>query len=352
VCSSDLDGHFKVTTEGSERLRVNSSGQVGIGTTSPATVLDITKTSAGADANHLVLKNESSTSGTTVSLYLQPNDSSISRAAAIKGINPGSAGFANATELAFFTQPEGNDPAERCRIDKNGRLLVGTTNKSAFHILNRPSATQGDTVLYVGFALFGSALFFECNSGFYNVSATAIQVCKNTSTNRSINAGGTVNANGADYAEYMAKGGDFTIAKGDICGIDPDGKLTTNFADSVSYVVKSTDPSYVGGDTWGTEDAIGAKPAEDEPESLAEWESALEAARQKVDRIAFSGQIPVNVTGATPGQYIIPIEDADGGITGIAKDESDLTLTEYMRAVGKVIAIEDDGRARIIVKVA
>jgi hypothetical protein len=58
------------------------------------------------------------------------------------------------------------------------------------------------------------------------------------------------------------------------------------------------------------------------------------------------------VTGATPGQYIVPVASEDGGITGIAKDEADLTLAEYMRAVGKVIAIEDDGRARIIVKAA
>jgi hypothetical protein len=249
----------------------------------------------------------------------------------------------------FVVTTEGS---ERLRCDSDGRLLVGTTTTSEFHILNRPSATEGNIVLYVGYALYGSALFFECNSGFYSENGTAIKVCKNTSTNRSINAGGTVNANGNDYAEYMAKSGDFTIDKGDICGIDPDGKLTTNFADSVSYVVKSTDPSYVGGDTWGTEDAIGAKPAEDEVEALAEWESALEAARQKVDRIAFAGQVPVNVTDAIPGQYIVPVATEAGGITGIAKDESDLTLAEYMRAVGKVIAIENDGRARIIVKVA
>ena len=87
-------------------------------------------------------------------------------------------------------------------------------------------------------------------------------------------------------------------------------------------------------------------------EEFAAWEANLEAKRQKVDRIAFAGQVPVNVTGATPGQYIVPVATADGGITGIAKDEADLTLPEYMRAVGKVIAIEDDGRARIIVKVA
>jgi len=108
----------------------------------------------------------------------------------------------------------------------------------------------------------------------------------------------------------------------------------------------------VGGDTWGGKDVIGVKPEADNTEALAQWETDLEAARQKVDRVAFAGQVPVNVTGATPGQYIVPVAMTDGGITGIAKDEADLTLTEYMRAVGKVIAIGDDGRARVIVKVA
>jgi hypothetical protein len=150
----------------------------------------------------------------------------------------------------------------------------------------------------------------------------------------------------------MTKAGNFDIAKGDVCGVTSDGKLTNTFVDAVGFLVKSTNPSYVGGDTWGTEEVVGAKPSEDEVELLAEWEAALEAERQKVDRIAFAGQVPVNVTGATPGQYIVPIATEDGGITGIAKDEVDLTLAEYVRAVGKVIATEDDGRARIIVKVA
>ena len=150
----------------------------------------------------------------------------------------------------------------------------------------------------------------------------------------------------------MVKAGNFVIAKGDICGVTANGKLTNVFADTVGFLVKSTDPSYVGGDTWGSENIVGVKPTEDTPTLLAEWEAAAEAERQKVDRIAFAGQVPVNVTGATPGQYIIPNAAANGGITGIAKDEADLTLFEYMQAVGKVIAIEDDGRARIIVKVA
>ena len=131
----------------------------------------------------------------------------------------------------------------------------------------------------------------------------------------------------------MVKAGDFIISKGDLVGIDANGKLTNIFADAISFVVKSTNPSYVGGDTWGT-DLKG---------------NDLEVARETVDRIAFSGQVPVNVIGATAGQYIIPVND-NGAIKG--EKISNPTFEQYQLSVGKVIAIESDGRAKIIVKVA
>lgn len=171
------------------------------------------------------------------------------------------------------------------------------------------------------------------------------------STGRSINARGTVNASGSDYAEYMIKDGNFIIAKGDICGVTANGKLTNTFVDAISFVVKTTNPSIVGGDNWVDEDLLGKQPSKNDAAAYEEWNEKYEKVRETVDRIAFAGQVPVNVTGATPGQYIVPVED-NGGISGIAKDKSDLTLDEYMRSIGKVIAIEDDGRARIIVKVA
>jgi hypothetical protein len=173
---------------------------------------------------------------------------------------------------------------------------------------------------------------------------------KNTSSNRSINAGGTINASGADYAEYMTKAGNFTVAKGDVVGINAQGKLTNVFSDAVSFVVKSTDPSYVGGDVWGNESAIGSRPTENATQEEKDaFNAVLEAARQTVDRIAFAGQVPVNVLGATAGQYIIPVND-NGTIKGQAV--SNPSFEQYQSSVGKVIAIEADGRARIIVKVA
>ena len=225
------------------------------------------------------------------------------------------------------------------------------------------------------------------------------------STGRSINAAGTINASGADYAEYMIKSPDCgTVAAGQLIGIDADGLLTDRWSNAVSFAVKSTDPCMVGGDKWSQN--LGPRPesvtrqlertesqlvSEAQPAMAAvydgltlvtpeipaqaavyrevtvpgetdeEWaarqapglafDAALEAARQTVDRIAFSGQVPVNVLGASPGQYIFPVQAGDG-IAGLAVSEDDLTFKQYLRAIGKVIAIEDDGRARIIVKVA
>jgi hypothetical protein len=174
---------------------------------------------------------------------------------------------------------------------------------------------------------------------------TVMTVGKDGTTSRSINAGGTINASGSDYAEYMVKANDFTATKGSILGIDATGKLTDVYSDAVSFCVKTTDPAYVGGDTWSV--SAGEKPAYDSPDYAA-WESAFEAARATVDRVAFSGQVPVNITGATSGQYIIPINNS-GSISGEAVTSP--TFEQYKEAVGKVIAIEADGRARILVKI-
>jgi hypothetical protein len=251
--------------------------------------------------------------------------------------------------------------------DQNGNLLAGTTNGTA-HTIKKASSDPIYGVLTVQDAVNSIAVFAGGSTAAASVVTYAcLYLGKQTSSNRSLNAAGTINASGSDYAEYMTKAGDFAIAKGDVVGINAEGKLTNVFADAISFVVKSTDPSYVGGDKWGSLDVLGvARPNEpcrsdgvsdDEWASmhaiyqseLAVFESILEAARQKVDRIAFCGQVPVNVIGATAGQYIVPF-NSNGAIVGQAV--SNPTFEQYRQAVGKVIAIEQDGRARIIVNVA
>lgn len=85
-------------------------------------------------------------------------------------------------------------------------------------------------------------------------------------------------------------------------------------------------------------------------EAVATFEAALEVERQKVDRIAIAGRVPVNVLGAQPGDYIVPVQDGDG-IKGISVRQADLSHLQYLQAVGRVISIEPDGRAYVMVKV-
>ena len=283
-------------------------------------------------------------------------------------------------ELRFATNGSdgtGTTPTTRMTITSGGNVLIGSTTSDSRLRVNGANSTD---VLFRAVTFGGTSAFYACASNASLSSgesgtASVWYVRKDGATSRSINAAGTINASGADYAEYMTKAGDFTIAKGDVVGINAQGKLTNVFADAVSFVVKSTDPSYVGGDTWGNAEII-ALEAPKEPYAIrtpekdaletdeefavrqaaqanyiaekAAYDAALEAARQKVDRIAFAGQVPVNVLGATAGQYIVPVND-NGTIKGSAV--SNPTFEQYQSAVGKVIAIEADGRARIIVKV-
>lgn len=249
------------------------------------------------------------------------------------------------------------DGNARAMVDSSGWFSAGDTpaylNLSVFRF--NKQVTQGTQLMTVSAyptSNEDSIRIYAVTTAGMSTAGSAMQVAKNGGTSRSINAAGTLNASGADYAEYMTKASDFVLAKGDVCGIDANGKLTNVFADAISFVVKSTDPSYVGGDTWfnepmpKNEDLSDQKPGDPEYD---DWQVRMEEARQTVDRIAFSGQVPVNVTGATVGQYIIPVED-NGSIKGEAV--SNPTFEQYQQAVGKVIAIEQDGRARIIVKVA
>jgi hypothetical protein len=179
-------------------------------------------------------------------------------------------------------------------------------------------------------------------SASWNTTNTVLFVSKDNTTGRSINAGGTVNVNGADYAEYIYKQNpSATFAKGDIVGINNIGKITNLFSESFTFFVKSTNPGLIGGDNWA-DNVI--KTTEEQ------YLIDLENERQKVDRVGFSGIVPVNVIGASVGDYIIPVQGSDDKIKGISINKNDITFGQYQSAVGKVISILQDSRANIIVK--
>jgi hypothetical protein len=318
-------------TAAAVRLLLDSSGNVGVGVTPSAW----SATFRSLDIGSGTLTSQPSQQAIGLYANAFENGTNYTRkalgTAAGYSIYNGAHYWLNAVSGAAASTFSFGDA--KMTLDSAGNLLVGLTSGSFNRIKKDSVADAGNAIFeLVGASNATSSIHYSVSSYNANAANAASKFGRDGTTLRSINAGGTVNASGADYAEYMVKCGDFVLSKGDVSGIDANGKLTNMFADAVSFVVKSTDPSYVGNDKWGI-DLEGAD---------------LEAARQLVDRIAFAGQVPVNVTGATAGDYIVPVVDGTG-IKGISVSKP--TFEQYQLAVGKVIAIDADGRARIIVKV-
>ena len=274
-----------------------------------------------------------------------------------------------------------------------------------------PAGAQGTALLRAGLSGAVETMVLRAGSGaLLPAAASVMYIGQNSTTGSSVRALGTFNTPGNDYAEYIIKSAMCgTIAKGQLIGITQDNTITDKWADAVMFAIKSTAPSYVGGDSWAS--CVGPRPARQagpaptppprrtdvieqqalpgtnppeyqevvtpgdtdaewaakqaayaaalaahdtavqlDTEAMAAFDAALEVERQKVDRIAIAGRVPVNVLGAQPGDYIVPVQDGDG-IKGIPVRQADLSHLQYLQAVGRVISIEPDGRAYVMVKV-
>ncbi|MED5613341.1 hypothetical protein [Janthinobacterium sp. P210005] len=284
-------------------------------------------------------------------------------------------------------------------------LKAGSADTGGTHVIDLGGVQNSDI-----FTINTSVGFRKCSGDWGNTSGAAMIVMANTITGRSSNNKGTVNTMGNDYAEYIFKSSICgIIAPGQIVGITADNKVTDQWSDAVMFSIKSTAPSFVGGDSWandvGSRPSPQAGPAPSQPlrredvitqqpvpgtnppeyedvvtepgdtddewaekltafatalaahntalqqdaTAMAAFDAALETERQKVDRIAIAGRVPVNVLGTLPGDYIVPVQDG-AGIKGIAVHEDDLSMKQYLHAVGRVISIEPDGRAYVMVK--
>lgn len=259
----------------------------------------------------------------------------------------------NLTNIAALANT-GN--ATLCSTSGLMRAGIGSAVYAA-HAFTR--GTTGQTVLYAVGASVGwqeGTTLNSADAAGYSTAGAAQWVGKNNGTGRSINAAGTLNASGADYAEYMTKAaGCGTITKGAVCGVTANDELTDVYANAHSFVIKSTDPAYVGGDTWFSE----APPKQPTPPEGTEapacelaayaldcvdWQARYDAARANVDRVAFAGRVPVNVTGAKAGQFIVATHDGTG-IAGVPMWPVDMDDADRERVVGKVWKVLPDGRA-------
>ena len=122
--SSSLPHQLCDSTGSLSRLVVDASGNVGIGTTSPAYRLSVHADAVGT-TYPLKIENSNTTSGNGVALLFTHRAHGGDNQGSIEYVG---AGANNTNSMLFKTEASGvNGMAERMRIDSSGNLLVGTT---------------------------------------------------------------------------------------------------------------------------------------------------------------------------------------------------------------------------------
>ena len=143
-----------ISTGGTGRLFVDSSGNVGVGTTSVSNLLHLRSDSA-SNVDHLYLQNRNggANSGARIAFSNGTSDYADNRYAYIGAINTGASESGN--HLVFATNANGALPSEKVRIDSSGRLLVGTSTSVEVGI------AVESTVQIAGGAILASATCYQ-----------------------------------------------------------------------------------------------------------------------------------------------------------------------------------------------
>jgi hypothetical protein len=168
---------------GSKRVTIDSSGNVGIGTTSPAGLLELSANNGTvADlSKSLKISNQSYTAGTYAGVLFQTADTLNSFVAAER---VGS--YAGILKFAVNAGSNANDLQERMRIDSSGRLGIGTTNPLRGIDLRTAASGFGNVFLVdttSGTTGTGGGVIFGSDDGQgTDVSVAAIQGIKENST--------------------------------------------------------------------------------------------------------------------------------------------------------------------------
>jgi hypothetical protein len=133
-----------VATNGTERLRITSAGNVGIGTTSPDAKLEVSGSSAG-EVELTRMRIEGQTNNPMLRILADE---------ANKLLTIGTSGSTAGTELRFNTKAS---TTESARIDSSGRLLVGTSSARAISSVTSQVQIEGTTINGSSFGLFSNA---------------------------------------------------------------------------------------------------------------------------------------------------------------------------------------------------
>ena len=154
----DHSGNFmRLFTNGSEAMRIDSSGNVGIGTSSPAYTLDVTENNSsgairiydsgtgGIDTRLIAANSGNGGTGRGVAISLQPSGSSNSvEAVKLVGLQETASATANDSSFAVQVANTSGTLIERMRIDSSGNVGIGTTSPgSKLSVVGLPTSSAG-----------------------------------------------------------------------------------------------------------------------------------------------------------------------------------------------------------------
>lgn len=277
--------------------------------------------------------------------------------------------------------------------DVTAPSVIGTNNYARFgskvyqssSVLETASqAVQGDEV----HRFAASETFYNLFAGAQgspNAAGCIMKLGYNTSTSRSLNAAGSLNASGAGVAEYVKKREDCgTIAKGDPFGMDAHGLATDRWSLARTFGVKSTNPGFTvtGPDSHGTIDTLGKEPErpsvqdftrKDDPADEAragprfdragfaaavqayeaaknQFNDKLESERIKFDRREIAGVTVINIEDGETGDFVVPVELDGDKIGAKAVRLADMTLADSLTRVGRIARVDDDGTRHLDVR--
>jgi len=161
------------TGGGNERARIDSSGNLGIGTSSPTAKLDVRSaigTSVDSSQNINLIDTTSyalgNGGGVSFGYVFNTGGSVIARAAVVKGIKENATDGNYASALTFSTTANSASTTEKMRLDSSGNLGLGVT----------PSAWSGFRALQIGgttslwSSTSGNSSSFYTNNGYFNGS--------------------------------------------------------------------------------------------------------------------------------------------------------------------------------------
>ena len=111
------------TTFTNAALNINASGNVGIGTASPAGLLHVDSSAK----TEILLEGTQTSNGEIVDISFRNASDSVAAIQVLRVSNNDQA------DMAFFTQPNSGSVTERMRIDSSGNVGIGNTAPSAHH---------------------------------------------------------------------------------------------------------------------------------------------------------------------------------------------------------------------------